>query len=106
MKKVCFKLKLEKNNMDEYLENHQVWPEMLEEMSKSGLRNYSLFIDKKEGAIIGYFESDDPQQSLKTLGETEVNQRWQKNMSKYFQSGSGDMQTGQIEWLEQYFYLE
>jgi L-rhamnose mutarotase len=54
--------------------------------------------------LVGYFESEDVKASLKKMGESEVNPRWQAHMARFFESGSGDLEKGGPEWLEQYFY--
>ena len=75
MKRVCFTMQIKKELMEEYLENHHVWPEMQEAIKNSGINNYSLFINE-QGVIVGYFEAEDPQQSLEKLGQTEINKKW------------------------------
>lgn len=104
MKRACFLLQLKEDLIEEYREAHDVWPEMLAAISEAGFRNYSLFI-RPDGLIVGYFEADDPQAALETLGQTEVNARWQENMARFFSAGSGDLQEGGPEWLEEYFHL-
>lgn len=106
MKRVCFLLKLKKDRMDDYLKAHQVWPEMLDVLHQAGIRNYSMFVCKKDGLLVGYFEADDPEKSLAEVGCMDINRRWQEYMAQFFESGSGDLQKGGPEWLYQYFYLE
>ena len=43
MKRVCFLLKIKKNRSEDYLEAHQVWPEMRKTIQQSGIRNYSIY---------------------------------------------------------------
>lgn len=106
MKRACFLLQVKKNRLEEYKEIHKnVWPEMLNAISESGVKNYSLFL-RPDGLLVGYFEADDPRLSLKRLGETEINAKWQALTGPFFDSGSGDMEKGSLEWLEQVFYLE
>ena len=106
MERVCFLLRVKKELIDDYRCTHQsVNPDMLKALSDSGIRNYSLFLHP-DGLLVGYFEAENPKESLRKLGETEANRRWQELMSPYFESGSGDMEKGELEWLEQIFYLE
>lgn len=105
MKRVCFLLRLKKDKVEEYRKAHHVWPEMLEAIHESGIKNYSMFL-RQDGLLVGYFESDDPEAALQRLGQTDVNWRWQENMAPYFESGSGDLKKGGPEWLEQVFLLE
>ena len=106
MKQVCFTLKLKKQKVEDYLNNHKVWPEMLSVLSHSGIKNYSLFVDKKNALVIGYFESENPEQSLEEVGRTEINKKWQEHMAEYFEAESGDMKEGGICYFEQYFHLD
>ncbi len=88
----------------EYRLAHEVWPEMLAAMREVGLCNYSMFL-RPDGLVVGYLEGEHIQQSLQQLSQTEVNARWQAGMAPFFAGGSGDTQSGGVEWLEEYFYL-
>ena len=58
MERVCFRLKIKKATMAEYIERHKVvWPEMLAALSETGWHNYSLHLDRSDGTLIGYFET-------------------------------------------------
>jgi len=106
LQRVCFLLKIRESMVEEYKKAHEpVWDEMRKAISSAGIRNYSIFI-RKDGLLIGYFEADNPEESLRQLGKTEVNTRWQEHMAPYFEGGSGDMQKGNPEWLEQIFFLK
>ena len=105
MQKVCFTLKLKKERMEDYLKAHRVWPEMLQAISDTAISNYSLFIDKNEAIAVGYFEAENTHASLEKLGQTEVNRRWQDSMAEFFESSSGDLESGGLQWLAQYFHL-
>lgn len=106
MKQVCFLLHLKKDRIKDYIEAHQVWPELLDEMRKEGIRNYSLFMGK-DGLIIGYLESDEPIESLRRVGQSDVGRRWEEYMSEYFENtGNKTNNSDAEEWIEQYFYME
>ena len=104
MQRACFLLKVKKELVQEYLKAHDpVWPEMLDALRDAGIRNYSMFC-RPDGLLVGYLEADNVQESLEKVGATEVNARWQAQMARFFEGGSGDMQKGGLEWLEGYFY--
>lgn len=65
---------------EEYKRRHdEIWPEMVETLRESGIRNYSIF---RHGlALFGYFETDDIEQTQKYLANSEVNQRWGESMT-------------------------
>jgi L-rhamnose mutarotase len=104
MERKCFLLRVKPERLPDYLQAHQVWPEMLEAMREVGLQNYSLFY-RPDGLLVGYLEGGDVLASLRQLGETDVNTRWQATMAEFFEAGSGDLESGGTEWLEQYFFL-
>lgn len=84
MPRYCFTLQVRPDLMTEYVERHRtVWPEMLDALAKSGWRNYSLFL-REDGLLVGYVESDDLAAAQAAMARTDVNARWQAEMSAYF----------------------
>lgn len=104
MKRVCFTLRVKKDRIEDYLRAHQVWPEMEQSMSDAGIRNYSMFIGE-DGLLVGYFEAEDPEESLRRHGDTEINRRWQEHVAEYFES-EVDIEGPKLQWINQYYYLE
>jgi L-rhamnose mutarotase len=97
MQRACFLLRVKPERLPDYLQAHQVWPEMLAAMHAAGVRNYSMFFCP-DGLLVGYLEGEDIAASLAELAETEVSKRWQEQMAPFFE-------TGAAEWLHEYFYL-
>lgn len=84
MTRVCFRLQVRPELLDEYLERHSpVWPEMLAEIAAAGRRNYSLFL-ADGGLLIGYYETDDDAAAQAYLAASEVAGRWEAEMSRFF----------------------
>jgi len=100
MKQVCFLLRVKRDRVEDYVKAHQIWPELLDVMREAGIRNYSLFL-RGDGMVVGYLEAEDPEESLRRVGETDVSRRWEQSMAEYFEQGGGVE-----EWLSQYFYME
>ena len=74
-----FKLSINAAEKALYISRHQnVWPEMLEELKKAGIRNYSLFL--KGNDVYGYWECDDLEATMKILNKSRVNEKWQESM--------------------------
>ncbi|RYV49647.1 L-rhamnose mutarotase [Pengzhenrongella frigida] len=93
-------LQVRPERLAEYVADHQrVWPEMLEALSRTGWRNYSLFVRAEDGLVVGYFESDDASAAVRGMESEDVNRRWQESMAQYFVPGAA------MEQVEQYFYL-
>jgi L-rhamnose mutarotase len=84
MERVCFLARVRPDRLDEYRERHKsVWPEMREALAKAGWGNYSIFL-AADGLLIGYLETDDYQAAVDAMAATEVNERWQAEMSEFF----------------------
>jgi L-rhamnose mutarotase len=84
MERVCFQLQVRPDRLEEYRQRHrEVWPEMLDALREAGWRNYSLFLGQ-DGMLIGYVETDDFEAAQRAMANTEVNDRWQREMAGFF----------------------
>jgi len=80
----CFCLQVRPDRLDEYAERHRdVWPDMQAALRESGWHNYSLFL-RDDGLLIGYVEAEDLGAAQKAMAATEVNARWQAEMTGFF----------------------
>lgn len=78
-------MRLEAERVDDYLAAHQtVWPEMLDALRETGWRDYSLFVDRPTGLVVGTLETDDFEAAQAAMNEREVNERWQAGMAEFF----------------------
>jgi len=104
--RVCFVLQVRPEMLDEYKRRHaQVWPEMLDALQACGWRNYSLFL-RKDGALIGYLETDDFDKARSRMKNNPVNQLWQSEMADFFQTRDGLAPDDQMAPLEEVFHLD
>ena len=84
MERVCFLARVRPDRLDEYRDRHKaVWPEMRAALAAAGWGNYSIFL-AADGLLVGYLETDDYQAALDAMAVTEVNERWQAEMSEFF----------------------
>lgn len=106
MKRVGFILKVKKDLIEEYKRRHEnVWPDMLDALSRNGWRNYSLFL-RDDGLLFGYFETPDSfQAALDRMEDEEVNERWQEEMAPFFE-GIGLHADQMMEELVEVFHLD
>jgi L-rhamnose mutarotase len=105
-RRVCFCLQVKRDRLEEYkLRHRSVWPEMLEELRRTGWQNYSLFL-REDGLLIGYVETADFDRALAEMAKTDVNRRWQAEMKKFFESDSGAAADEQMRPLEEVFHLD
>jgi L-rhamnose mutarotase len=105
VERVCFLLKVKPEKLEEYKERHKtVWPEMRQALSETGWHNYSLFL-REDGLLVGYFETPSLERALAEMARREVNYRWQREMSPFFEN-LGDRRPDEgFERLEQIFFL-
>ena len=106
MQRVCFQLQVKPERMDEYVQRHAaVWPDMLSALARTGWTNYSLFL-RDDGLLIGYLETPSLTAAQAGMAATEVNARWQAQMSDFFVDlGQERPDTGFLQ-LREIFHLE
>ena len=103
MERVCFLARVRPGRLDEYRERHKaVWPEMRAALAAAGWGNYSIFL-AADGLLVGYLETDDYQAALDAMAATEVNERWQAEMSEFFVADGPPDQS--FTRLEEIFHL-
>jgi L-rhamnose mutarotase len=102
----CFLLQVRPDLLSEYTQRHAtVWPEMLEALHNSGWRNYSIFA-RDDGLLVGYVEADDLRTAQAAMTATEINARWQAEMSQYFVGTDGRGPDESFLFLTEIFHLE
>jgi L-rhamnose mutarotase len=102
----CFLLRVREDLLAEYRERHaQVWPEMQQALCDAGWRNYSIFA-RPDGLLVGYVEADDLDAAQRAMAATEVNARWQAEMSRYFVGLDGRGPDESFETLDEIFHLD
>jgi L-rhamnose mutarotase len=105
-RRYCFLLRVRPDRMDEYRRRHEtVWPEMLQALTDTGWRNYTLFLDD-DGLLVGYVEADDLQASLDAMARTDVNARWQAEMAPIFLGLEDGGPDEGLVLLDEIFHLE
>lgn len=106
MQKVAFRLQLKQGSLDEYVRRHsEVWPDMLDALRSTGWTNYSLFLDREDGTLFGYFETLDPEAARQGMAQLEVNSLWQAEMAPFFVQLEGKRPDEGIRNLESVFHL-
>ena len=84
MERVCFLARVRPERLAEYRERHKrVWPQMRDALRETGWGNYTLFLTD-DGLLVGYLETEDYQAALAAMEKTQVNERWQAEMSEFF----------------------
>ena len=76
MQRVAFKMKLFKGQEAEYKRRHDVlWPELKELLDKTGIRDYSIFLDESTQSLFGVLHIDDSKK-LDDLPHHPVMKKW------------------------------
>lgn len=106
MERVGFLLKVKREMLDAYRERHRdVWPEMRDALSRTGWRNYSLYLTD-DGLLFGYLETDDFEAARAAMAETDVNARWQAEMAPFFEALDGRRPDEGLLRLDEVFHLD
>ena len=77
MKRYGQTLKLRPEHRDDYVRHHaEVWPAVLEQIRRSNIRNYSIYL--RDGILFAYFEyvGDDFEADMAAMAADETTQRW------------------------------
>ena len=107
MQRVGFRLQVRPELMDEYVRRHaEVWPDMLQALRETGWTNYTLFLDRSDGTLFGYFETPDLAAAKAGMAAREVNARWQAEMAPFFIALDGKRPDEGFLQLEDVFYLQ
>ena len=84
MERVCFLARVRPDRLAEYRVRHKhVWPQMRDALRETGWGNYTLFLTD-DGLLVGYLETENYQAARDAMAKTEVNERWQAEMSEFF----------------------
>jgi L-rhamnose mutarotase len=107
MVRAAWRLKVRREKMDEYVARHaDVWPEMLDALRSSGWKNYSIFLDRNDCTLFGYFETEDLQASQAAMSKMAINAKWQEDMAPFFEDLGGAHADRASTTLEQVFFLQ
>lgn len=105
MPRVAFQLRLRPGAIEEYEAAHrQVWPELLARLKEVGISNYSVF--RRGLDLFLVMNVDDFEGAWERLDHDPTNQKWQKEMSRFFAPVS-DLAPGErFAMMKEVFYLE
>ncbi|MCE4565060.1 L-rhamnose mutarotase [Maribellus sp. CM-23] len=104
MKRLAFKMYLNEGQKEEYQKRHnEIWPELKKLLKEAGVSEYSIFLDE-ETNILFAFQKVSGGGGSQNLGQTEIVQRWWKNMSDIMQTNE-DNSPVSVE-LPEVFYME
>jgi L-rhamnose mutarotase len=86
MQRVAFKMQLFKGQEKEYRKRHdEIWPELSELLKKTGVQDYSIFLDESTNSLFGVLQIDNPVK-LDELPAHPVMQKWWAYMKDIMES--------------------
>ncbi|MDR0844560.1 MAG: L-rhamnose mutarotase [Tannerella sp.] len=104
MKRVAFKMKLKPGYKDEYIKRHnEVWPGIVELIKKSGISDYSIYLDEETNILFGV-QKVEGNISSQDLGAAEIQQKWWDYMSEIMDSNPDNSPV--TIFLEEVFHLD
>ena len=72
----AFLMTLKPGHEEEYERRHNpIWPELQEVLRRHGVRNYSIFLERRTNLLFGYAEIES-EELWNQIAQTEVCQRW------------------------------
>jgi L-rhamnose mutarotase len=104
MERDVFVLKLKPGKEKEYKSRHdKIWPEMIEEMERSKIHNFSIWL--KGDQLFGYYETEDKELARKISQDSPVIKKWNEYMSDIIMDDI-DETTGKPAQVKLMFFKE
>ncbi len=104
MKRDAFILKLKPGNVAEYKRRHdEIWPELVEEIRKSGVQDFSIFLDEESLTLFAYRKIIEGVASdEKPISD--VSRRWRDYMSDILEVNPDN--SAKCLFLKEVFHLD
>jgi L-rhamnose mutarotase len=104
MPRVAFQLRLRPGTIEEYEKAHQqVWPQLLAKIKEVGISHYSIF--RRGLDLFLVMNVDDFERAWEALDKDPTNQRWQKEMSRFFEPLTDLLPGERYAMMKEVFYL-
>ena len=100
-------VKLKDEKREYYIENHaNVWPEVLEELKKINVQNYSIFL--KEDFMFGYLEytGNNFDGDMEKMQQIPIVDKWTKLMIDCFNPFPNNDDNESWVMMDQIFFME
>ena len=100
-------IKLKPEKKDYYIKNHQnVWPEILKELKKIKIKNYSIFL--KEDFMFGYleYEGNNFDKDMAEMENIPIVKEWTELMIDCFNPFPNNENNSSWVLMDQIFYMK
>ena len=104
MKRAAFKMKLKAGYEEEYKKRHdEIWPDLKEELSRAGIYDYSIFLDKKTLTLFAVQKLKD-NNTVEELPSKEIMKKWWDYMKDIMETNLDNSPV--ITSLEEVFHMD
>ena len=100
-------VRLKDEKRDFYIKNHaSVWPEILEELKKINVKNYSIYL--KDDFMFGYLEYDGNNfdEDMAVMQKITILDKWTKLMIDCFNTFPNNEDNGSWVMMDEIFHLD
>ena len=105
MPRYAFKLRIKADAIEEYELSHQhVWPELLAKIKEVGISKYSIF--RRGQDLFLFMRVEDFDGAWAELAQSAVNERWQKEMGRFFEPVPDQEPGERFAMMKEVFYLD
>jgi L-rhamnose mutarotase len=104
MEEIAFTMKLKPGMEAEYRRRHdEIWPELSDVLTKAGIRDYSIYLDRSTGTLFGV-QKRLPGHTADDLPSRPVMQRWWLYMADLMETNPDSSPT--VGPLERVFHMD
>jgi len=104
MKRAAFKMKLKAGYEKEYKKRHdKIWPELKEKLSRAGIYDYSIFLDKGTLTLFAVQKLKD-NNTVEELPSKEIMKKWWDYMKDIMETNPDNSPV--ITSLEEVFHMD
>tara|TARA_Y100000768_G_scaffold385772_1_gene372619 strand:- start:593 stop:922 length:330 start_codon:yes stop_codon:yes gene_type:complete len=106
-KRYAMAVRLKDEKREFYIKNHaNVWPEILNELKKIKVKNYSIYL--KEDFMFGYLEydGDNFDQDMAEMGKIPIVKKWTDLMIECFSPFPNNENNNSWVMMDEIFYME
>lgn len=104
MNSIAFKMKLKPGFEKEYKKRHnEIWPELADELSRAGVTDYSIFLDK-ETSILFAVQKLTENNTAANLPQTDIVKKWWDYMSDIMEVNPDNSPV--VTDLEEVFHMD
>ena len=106
-KRYAMAVRLKKEKKDFYIKNHSnVWPEILDELKKAKVKNYSIFL--KDDFMFGYLEYDGNNfdKDMQEMQNIPIVDKWTKLMIDCFNPFPNNEGNDSWVMMDEIFYMK